>query len=127
MTKPVGLERRRAERVSARLNLNVHLRLPGSGGSVDDLETLNVSSSGVYFKSSRFIEPMTKLALRLEVPTERDDPDVTRPISCEGIVVRTLPEQPDESVEAYEVAVFFTTIDAESLHNLESYITNLLA
>jgi hypothetical protein len=126
MSKPVGLERRKAERVSARLNLNVHLHLPGAGGGVDDLETLNVSSSGVYFRSTRYIEPMTKLALSFDVPTRADDPDSFEPVSCEGIVVRTVPEEPEADVDAYEVAVFFTTIDAESLHHLEDYIGTLL-
>lgn len=127
MHKPVGVERRRAERVSARLNLNVHLHLPGGAGGVDDLETLNVSSSGVYFRSRRYIEPMTKLALSFDVPTRPDDPRSLKSVSCEGIVVRTLPEEPDADIEAFEVAVFFTVIDAESLHHLEAYIGTLLA
>lgn len=126
MHKPEGVERRKAERVSARLNLNVHLHLPGSAGGVDDLETLNVSSSGVYFRSSRYIEPMTKLALSFDVPTRVDDPRSLKPVSCEGIVVRTLPEEPDAEVDAFEVAVFFTIIDAESLHHLEDYIATVV-
>jgi len=47
-------------------------------------------------------------------------------VECEGIVVRVTPEEPDPLADTYEVAVFFTTIDAESLHHLESYLEVLL-
>lgn len=119
MNEALNEERRRARRVDASLSLQLHLDLAG----LDDpgaLETLNVSSTGVYFRSETYIEPMTKLSLTFDVAT--DEEGTQMPVSCEGIVARVLPELPDEKADGYEVAVFFTTIDAESLHHLERYI-----
>jgi hypothetical protein len=120
MSRTVGTERRKADRVEATLNLNLHLDLLDGGDAPDDLETINVSSSGVYFRSQRYIEPMTKLALSFDV--EVADSKSLQRVDCEGIVARIVPEIPEPDTEFYEVAVFFTTIDADSLHNLERYI-----
>ena len=119
-----GEERRRARRVDATLSLNLHIDLPGSGGPADS-ETINVSSTGVYFRSAGYIEPMTKLALNFDVPTDAEG--AKGHVECEGIVARVVPEVPAPDVEFYEVAVFFTVIDADSLSNLESYIALRLA
>lgn len=118
-----GEERRRARRVDATLALNLHLDLPGMSGVAP--ETINVSSTGVYFRSKQFIEPMTKIALNFDVPV--DEAGLKAPVQCEGIVARVVPEVPAPDVEAFEVAVFFTVIDADSLSNLESYIALRLA
>jgi hypothetical protein len=117
----VKQERRRARRVDATLALNLHLDLPQGGG---DVETINVSSTGVYFRTSAYIEPMTKLAMSFDVELDEGE---TRSVECEGIVARVQPDLPSEDVDTYEVAVFFTTIDAESLHNLERYVELRLA
>jgi len=114
-----GGERRKSERVDATLSLNLHLDLPGVTEGLAP-ETINVSSTGVYFRSTRYVEPMTKLSLQFEVPT--DESGKTAPVHCEGIVARVIPEIPAPDVESYDVAVFFTVIDADSLSNLESYI-----
>lgn len=119
MTEAAGKERRRAERVDAHLNLQVHLPLEDGPTT---LQMLNVSSAGVYFRSRRYIEPMTKLAMEFEVPVGEGH----LPVQCEGIIARVVPELPDESVEEYEVAVFFTTIESDSLENLEGYIASRL-
>jgi hypothetical protein len=112
-------ERRKSERVDATLALNLHLEVPGMD-QVPAPETINVSSTGVYFRSTRYVEPMTKLSLELDVPT--DDSGTTSPVRCEGIVARVSPEIPTPDADFYEVAVFFTVIDADSLSYLESYI-----
>ncbi|HPF70475.1 MAG TPA: PilZ domain-containing protein [Candidatus Krumholzibacteria bacterium] len=113
-------ERRGATRVDANLKLQVQL----PEGAAASLETINISSSGLYFRSDRFMEPMTKLALELEVGVP--DGDGTALVPCEGLVVRTLPEAPAEGVEAYEVAVFFTHIAADAKATLERHIAMLL-
>jgi c-di-GMP-binding flagellar brake protein YcgR len=114
-------ERRRARRVDAHLNLQLHLDLPEAGET--QLETLNVSSSGIYFRSSAYIEPMTKLSLSFSVPTGDDS---RADVQCEGIVARVVPELPTDSADGYDVAVFFTTIDADSLRGLEGYVDQRL-
>jgi len=125
MSEPLsGEERRKARRVDATLALNLHIDIPGLEGAAAP-ETVNVSSTGVYFRSIPYIEPMTKLSLHFDVPT--DDEGGTGRVECEGIIARVVPEVPTPDVEYYEVAVFFTVIDADSLSNLESYIALRLA
>lgn len=123
-------ERRRAQRVDA--NLNLEIQLPQADGSVEtaSLETVNISTSGVYFKSDHYIEPMTKLAMELEVSVPGDGdgaPESTALVPCEGLVVRSVPETEVEGCDAYEIAVFFTHIDSEGMANLERHIEMLLA
>ena len=123
-------ERRRALRLDARLKLEV--QLPGNDGSsnIANLETINISSSGVYFKSDHFIEPMTKLVMELEICVPDDNAkgkNTTAAVPCEGIVVRTKPEAVTEGCEDYEIAVFFTHIKPEGMANLERHITLLMA
>jgi hypothetical protein len=119
-------DRRRGERVDAKLTLRVDL--PASG-EVADLETINISTSGVYFRSDHFIAPMTKLAMALELSVSGDDGGeaTVEVLRCEGLVVRTLPEEPDPALDAYEVAVFFTGVDPEGKRILEDHISLLLA
>lgn len=123
-------ERRRADRIDA--NLKLEVQLPGEDGSagVANLETINISSSGVYFKSDHFIEPMTKLVMDLEVLVPESEAEAghqTAGVPCEGIVVRSNPEGPTDGCEDYEIAVFFTHIEPEGMANLERHITLLMA
>lgn len=121
-------EKRKARRVDATLNLEV--QIPRGDGSLEtaSLETINISSSGVYFRSDSFIEPMTKLAMRLDVnvPDESGDGLERAPVNCEGIVVRTDPDAPTPDCSQYETAVFFTSISPDGLMNLERHIAMML-
>lgn len=122
-------ERRQAKRVSANLNLEVKLPRPDGSHESATLETINISSSGIYFKSDHFIEPMTKLAMELEVrvPVGEAEPDSgTALVPCEGLVVRTTPEASIPDCDNYEVAVFFTHIEPEGMSALESHIGMLM-
>ena len=126
MADSTPVERRKSARYDARLNLNVHVRIPGEDDRLEDLETINVSSSGLYFRSSAFMEPMTKLALSFDVPVDASDHDKIERVECEGIVVRVAPEDPEQNEDGFDVAVFFTTIDVDSLRNLELYLEAVL-
>ena len=92
-----GSERRGARRVEARLSVQVVLHGADGAPSTATLETINISTSGLYFRSERFLEPLTKLALELEldVPGDGDEPAATRLFPCEGMVVRSTPEAED--------------------------------
>ena len=120
-------ERRHAARVDA--NLNLEVKFPRSDGTqgVAALETINISSSGIYFKSDHFIEPMTKLAMELEVtvPAEAGETEIAL-VPCEGLVVRSSPEAETEGCDSYEIAVFFTHIESDGMANLERHITMLI-
>ena len=120
-------ERRKARRVDASLKLEV--KVPKADGTLEkaSLETINISSSGVYFKSDHFIEPMTKLGMELEVLVpDGEEGSTTALVPCEGLVVRTSPEAQTEGCDNYEVAVFFTHIESDGMANLERHITMLI-
>ncbi len=122
-------ERRRALRVDANLNLEVKIPLSDGSSEVANLETINISTSGVYFKSDHFIEPMTKLAMELEVRVPSTDGSKEADLAsvpCEGLVVRCGPEAPEEGCDEYEIAVFFTHIESGGMANLEKHIAMLL-
>nr|MEE4269946.1 PilZ domain-containing protein [Candidatus Krumholzibacteria bacterium] len=120
-------ERRKTQRVDANLNLEVKFpRADGSTG-VASMETINISSSGIYFKSDHFIEPMTKLAMELEVDVPASAGGTSCAlVPCEGLVVRTNPEAETVDCHNYEVAVFFTHIESDGMANLERHITMLI-
>lgn len=122
-------ERRNAQRVEANLKLEVRLPRPDGSEAVASLETINISSSGVYFKSDHFIEPMTKLAMELELPVPGEEDADARElglVACEGLVVRSAPEVETAGCESYEVAVFFTQLDPDGQQILERHISLLM-
>ena len=120
-----GAERRKGKRVDANLKLEVQIPSTAGGVSPATMETLNLSTSGVYFRSDHYIEPMTRLEMKLELPV--DDEGGVAAATCEGIVVRVVPEDPTVEVDQREIAVFFTRIDDEGLQHLEDHIARLLA
>jgi len=126
----LNVDRRRAQRVDARMKLTVQVSRPDGSLRQASLETLNISSSGLYFQTDHFIEPMTKLDLLLELPVAGSTPGApprTAAVRCEGIVVRSVPEAPDPTADSYEVAVFFTHFESEALARLDEHIALLLA
>lgn len=122
-------ERRRSQRVDARLPLRLNLEMDGAGDALTDgIETINISASGVYFRTPRFLEPMTKLAMSLELDVPDDGAAVTeKTVQCHGLVVRVQPEQEQPQCSSYEVAVFFTWIDPEGQAVLQKHIDMLVA
>ena len=121
-------ERRKGQRVDANLKLAVKIPRPDGSHEPATMQTLNISSSGIYFKSDHFIEPMTKLNMELELPVRgADGATETASASCDGIVVRVLPESETDEIAYYEVAVFFTQIDEDGLAHLQDHINMLLA
>ena len=119
-------ERRRAQRVDA--NLKLEVRLPGGDARTATLETINISSSGIYFRSDHFVAPMTRLSMDIEVtvPGAEGQEHGTAMVPCEGLVVRSTPEVETPACADYEVAVFFTNISPEGMANLERHIALLI-
>ncbi|HOX26476.1 MAG TPA: PilZ domain-containing protein [Candidatus Krumholzibacteria bacterium] len=119
-------ERRRSQRVDARLRLQVRLAEDDGRESAADLETVNISTSGVYFRSSHYIAPMTKLAMGLELAVPGGSGAVGL-VQCQGLVVRIQPEEEQAAGAEYEVAVFFTWIEPDGQAILEEHINLLMA
>jgi hypothetical protein len=82
-------------------------------------ESLNVSANGVYFASTAFIAPLTRLRITLELP---GDGGGKSRVSCDGVVVRTEPETELPGAGEYEVACYFTEISERDKSRLEKYI-----
>jgi hypothetical protein len=118
-------ERRRSQRVSACLPLKVHLEASaGQLTETPDLETINISASGVYFRSRRYMAPMTKLAMSLELAVggTPEQPTEHALVQCQGLVVRIQPEEELPPGGEYEIAVFFTWVEPEGQTILQDHI-----
>jgi len=114
----VSQERRQDPRADARLEVGVRA---GDDAQAFTVSSLNVSAGGVYVQVPHFIEPLTKLALTLDVPAPTPGEDPVR-IEAEAIVVRTVPEQPQEDVESYEVACAFLELRDDYRDAIHRYI-----
>ena len=122
-------ERRRSQRVDARLKMQLYLDGKSGPGETAELESLNISTSGVYFLSDHYLAPMTKLALGLEVAVPGTGPERAdyALVQCQGLVVRVQPEEPQPDDTTYEVAVFFTWVEPEGKAILAEHIELLLS
>lgn len=109
-------ERRKHERRDARLQVAL-----GADGGDLSVTSINIGAGGVYVEVPRFIEPLTKLSLALEIPGPTPEDDSVR-VEAEAIVVRTLPEAEDASVDRYEVACAFLDLADESRDVINRYL-----
>ncbi|MDH3217090.1 MAG: PilZ domain-containing protein [Candidatus Krumholzibacteria bacterium] len=117
-------ERRRAIRAPAKLAMEIKL----SGVDQARAESINVSANGVYFSSTSYIAPLTKLQITLMLPEPGEGGSAHgREVVCDGVVVRTDPDVPRPQGEQYEIACYFTTISAKDQEHLEAYILSQLA
>ncbi len=109
-------ERRRAPRTAERLAVAI------TEASVEvQTSTHNLSASGVYCALNRFIEPMTKLQLRFEIP----DGSHAVNVCCAGVVVRVEPATANAS-GPYRVAIFFTDLTERHRALIERFVRQRL-
>jgi len=67
--------------------------------------TINISRSGVLFKSDRTLEPRRVLEMRIEFPPEFTG-DTETGVVCWGPVVRHQPVSQDETLPAMAASIF---------------------
>ena len=94
-------ERRGAPRLSTRVPLRIGGQITGALLT----RTHNISSSGVSCTVNRFLPPMSRLQVNLELPT--------RPrtlMTCQGVVVRVEPPVLKPKRATYQVAIFFNDL-----------------
>jgi hypothetical protein len=84
--------------------------------------TENVSASGAYCIVSRFIPPMTKVQIRLELPTEQG----SRPLRCQGVIVRIDPPHASPQQRRYQVAIFFNDLSERDRAHLAHFVQQRL-
>ncbi len=115
MTVPEDGERRRANRVKARVKVN-------SSSEAEPLcmETLDVSASGTYCLVDRFVPLMSKVSVTLEIPTENGP---ARRVRADAIVVRAEPDdQAFGGKPGYRLALFFSRIEGDGKAVLEDFV-----
>jgi hypothetical protein len=112
----MSAERRRDPRAAARLKIDV-----AGHGEPLSVSSLNIGAGGVYVEVPRFIEPLTKLSLSLLIPAPTPNEAAVR-METDAIVVRTLPEAEDASVESYEIACAFLDLKDEHRDLINRYI-----
>ena len=111
-------ERRRAPRVVERISVSLT-----DADSELRAETQNLSVCGAYCLLDRFIAPMTKLQLRLELPSgER-----TVQIQCMGVVVRVEPVAANVERGRYHVAIFFTDLTDRDRSAISRFVLSRLS
>ena len=110
-------ERRAAARIASRLPVAI-----GDGHGELLTQTENVSTLGAYCTVKRFLAPMTKLQIRLEVPGH---PQPT-PVTCEGVVVRVDPVLTNPTEARYQVAILFRDLSDRSRSVLAHYVQQRL-
>ncbi len=115
MTAP---ERRRAPRAAEKLSLAIR----GAGDALQ-AETTNLSATGLYCRLGRFLAPMTKLQLELEVP---GDGRASR-IRADGVVVRVDPVVVAGQQPAYHTAVFFTELADRDRRTIAQFVERRLS
>jgi hypothetical protein len=119
MTKPdVATDRRDSPRVEARLQIELAI---DADGSSEKASTINISSNGVYFTCNRYIEPLTKLGMRLLLGSESAD-EKSESIDVQGVVVRVEPDSAEADVDQWDIACYFTDSTPEFRERLGRYV-----
>jgi hypothetical protein len=119
VTKP-GVERRAHPRIPT------EFQLQGSsekGGVVARMVANNLSLAGLRCTSASDFPEMTRLAVRLLLPTNNGSENETEPVDLEAVVVRSQPLAPASGGSArFELGLFFTGVDDETRQRLASFI-----
>jgi c-di-GMP-binding flagellar brake protein YcgR len=117
----VRKERRKHKRAS--LEIPLDMKHPGSDDKTVKARTVNLSAGGFYCKLPFHIPVLTKLKVSMSVPIlDADGRQEDHAISCEGMVVRVVPEKPDSDVKSYEIGCFFTDMDSYDRLIIEQYL-----
>ena len=112
-----GSDRRQAPRASERVPLSI------SDGSVEfQVDTKDLSASGVCCVAAQFIPLMTKVTLRLEVPHGAHRVS----IRCTGVIVRIEPIGTPEAPR-YNTAVFFTDLSEQDRGAISRFVRERLS
>ena len=112
-------------------NVDRYSALIGTGagdGQTTSFETVNLSASGLYFKSDLPVEPMTRFELEIMFPGDNGDPgDGGGPVSVkgEGTVVWAAPDVDAPGSDRFEVGVFFSRLDPAGKKRLAAHVNGV--
>lgn len=117
-----GAERRKQARTEARLSMRVE-GIPVDGQPAQVVtESQNISSSGVYCRSSHFLAPYSKVGLTIVLPRMPGGREGTL-LKCEGIVVRCDPAAARRGDKGYQLACMFSGLEGDHRQMLEDFVT----
>ncbi|MDD5557666.1 MAG: PilZ domain-containing protein [bacterium] len=111
-------ERRCAPRAEAKIPVRI-----GRARGIVSGRTTNISSTGAYCLSEKFIPINTELDVSLLVPARaRGRRKAVRKVACRGIVVRNQPEGTRPREHLYGLAIHFTDIARGGRRDLDEYV-----
>jgi c-di-GMP-binding flagellar brake protein YcgR len=114
-------ERRKHPRAS--LEVPIHAEGLSAGGEAFKARTVNLSAGGFYCKVPFYVSVLTKLKISIAIPVrDAAGKDEEHIIVCEGMVVRIVPEKPDEKTASYEIGCFFSEIEDYDRLMIEQYL-----
>ena len=117
---PLPQERRRYPRVAKSLAIKLKDR------EADFVtETKNVSCIGAYCTVNAYVPVLTKLRITLVLPKGRDV-KASKPINCEGTVVRVEKCPPGIEANRYNIAIYFNQISKGDMKTIDHYVKNHL-
>ena len=119
MTEPI--EKRRYPRIPDRLS--VRSASPDHGAA--EMTTTNLSLGGACVVSRRFLPLMTRVEVTLHLPPESEEEARPRAVKAEAVVVRVEPARPGPEDAAYELALFFSRLEAPDRLALGRYLSIL--
>ena len=118
-------DRRGAKRVESKVWFEAAIGKRGGGERPSSFETVNLSTSGLHFKSDQPLEPMTRFELEIMFSGDNGIPgDGNGPISVkgEGTVVWVAPDVDVSGGDRYEVGVFFSRLDPAGKKRLAAHV-----
>jgi hypothetical protein len=118
-----GAERRKRARTEARLSMRLESVLHEGGSARVVTESQNISSSGVYCRSSHFLAPYSKVDLTIVLPRMPGVRAGNELLKCEGIVVRCDPAGSKRGEKGYQLACMFSGLEQAHRDMLEDFVT----
>ncbi len=115
-----GSERRKHYRLDASVELQGTAE---QGGVAAKMVTSNLSLGGMYCNSDDDFPEMTRLAVRLLLPSGQAGGDATERLDLEAVVVRRKELRVNSEPPRYELALFFTNVSNEASEQLSRYLS----
>jgi c-di-GMP-binding flagellar brake protein YcgR len=128
VSKEDNMPKERRKHRRAVLELPLDVSEPTADGRSFKARTVNLSAGGFYCRVPFHVPLMTKLRVSLVLPlVDENGVEEDHVVSCEGMVVRVVPDKPDPSVKTYELACFFSDIDDFDRLMIEQYLAEKAA
>jgi len=114
--------RRSERRSSPRLENSLPVKIFHEDGDVVT-ETMNISRCGAYCRVNKYIEPMTKMNICLLIPVKKNEKVTTKKVNCQGVVVRT---EPEDQQDSYNIAIYFNDMTQKDSDCIDNYVRSFL-